>query len=250
LQSRLILVAEDNDTNRKVIHRQLQLLGLSAEMCVNGRDALERWRGGGFALLLIDLHMPEMDGYELTAAVRREEGALHRTPIIALTANALRDEELRCLAAGMDAYLTKPVRLAKLKAVIDVWLDPAARARALQALARSSARAPPPVDLSVLVESVGDDPAVIDEVLRAFGKSAEQSSAELSQAVVDASPQAAADAAHKLKSAARSIGSNRLGQLCAAIEDAAHARRMGELNALVPLFRVELQAVYSFLAAR
>jgi PAS domain S-box-containing protein len=249
-QGRLILVAEDSETNRKVILHQLRLVGFAAEVCVNGCEALERWRSGDFALLLTDLHMPEMDGYELAAAIRGEEGARRHTPIIALTANALRDEELRCRAAGMDAYLTKPVQLPQLKTMLDTWLDPTLQAIALQIRAHTAGEALPPVDLSVLVELIGNDPAGIDEVLQAFRQSATQSGAELSQALIDGSTQAVADAAHKLKSAARSIGGIRLGQICAELEDAAHARRTDGLATLVPLFRAELQAVHSFLAAR
>ncbi|HEX7441362.1 MAG TPA: PAS domain-containing protein, partial [Caldimonas sp.] len=128
-KGRLILVAEDNETNRQVILRQLQLVGFAADVVVNGREALASWRSGDYALLLTDLHMPEMDGYELAAAIRAEEREGHRTPIIAVTANALRDEELRCRAAGMDAYLTKPVRLPQLQAAVEAWLGPAAQTR-------------------------------------------------------------------------------------------------------------------------
>jgi CheY-like chemotaxis protein len=123
---RLILVAEDNEINRKVMLRQLQLVGYVAEVCVNGREALECWRSGRFGLVLTDLHMPEMDGYALATAIRAEEGELRRTPIIAVTANALCEEELRCRNVGMDAYLTKPVRLPQLKAAIEAWLAPPA----------------------------------------------------------------------------------------------------------------------------
>ncbi len=249
LQGRLILVAEDNETNRKVILRQLRLLGFAAEVSVNGREALERWRSGDFALLLTDLHMPEMDGYELAAAIRREETG-HRTPIIALTANALREEELKCRAAGMDAYLTKPVRLPQLKATIEAWLEPSATAHALKEREPASVETTPPIDLDVLAEFVGDDPVVIADMVQAFRQSAAQSSAELEQALNAGSMQAVADAAHKLKSSARAIGGTRLGQLCADIEAGVEARRSDELNALVQLFRVELKAVNSFLATR
>ena len=245
-----ILIAEDNETNRTVILRQLQLMGFAAEVCVNGREAFERWRSGLFALVITDLHMPEMDGYELAAAIRGQEDARHRTPIIALTANALRDEEARCLAAGIDMYLTKPVRLPQLKAAIEHWLDHAMRASALQEGGHASAATSTLVDLKVLEELVGDDPILIDEVLQAFRHSAAQCSDEFSQAISQGSMTAAADAAHKLKSAARSIGSNRLGQICSDIEDAAHARRADRLESLVGLFRSELLAVVGFITAR
>jgi PAS domain S-box-containing protein len=118
-----ILVAEDNETNRKVIQHQFRLLGYACEMHPNGREALQAWRRGRFSLIVTDLHMPEMDGYGLASAIRSEEGGGRRTPIIALTANALREEEARCLALGMDAYLTKPVHLAKLKAIVEGVLE-------------------------------------------------------------------------------------------------------------------------------
>lgn len=118
-QGRLILVAEDNEFNRIVIKQQLRLLGFAADIAADGREALEKWRSGDFGLVLTDLHMPEMDGYALAASIRAEEGPGRRTPIVALTANALHNEEARCLAVGMDAYLTKPAGMARLKETLE-----------------------------------------------------------------------------------------------------------------------------------
>jgi two-component system sensor histidine kinase/response regulator len=102
---RLILVAEDNDINQKVILRQLSLLGFAADVVENGRVALEHWRSGNYALLLTDLHMPELDGYELTAAIRFEEGGSSGIPIVALTANALKGEANHCRAVDRRPFL-------------------------------------------------------------------------------------------------------------------------------------------------
>ena len=124
---RLILVAEDNAINRRVIVEQLRLAGFAADIAVDGREALGRWRSGDYALLLTDLQMPEMDGYELAAAIRAEEGAGRRMPIFALTANSLPDDEARCLALGMDAYLVKPVSLDRMKTILDAALAGAPR---------------------------------------------------------------------------------------------------------------------------
>lgn len=118
-KGRLILVAEDNEFNQTVIVQQLRLLGFAADIASDGREALQKWRSGDFGLVLTDLHMPEMDGYALAAAIRAEEGVGRHTPIIALTANALHHEEARCLAGGMDAYLTKPARLSRLKETLE-----------------------------------------------------------------------------------------------------------------------------------
>ena len=119
---RLILVVEDDDMNRRVIARQMKLIGMAFDMAADGLEAIEKWRSGDFVLVLTDLHMPRMDGYALTAAIRAEEGAARRTPVIALTADSRRDEAQRCLALGMDAYLTKPVDLQNLRAAIETRL--------------------------------------------------------------------------------------------------------------------------------
>lgn len=108
----------------------------------------------------------------------------------------------------------------------------------------------PAVDLSVLTALVGDDPLVVDEILLAFQKSAAQSRGELRQAMRVDSMKSAADAAHKLKSAALSVGALRLGELCAEIERAAQAQRAAEVEALLPLHEAELDAVQRFLDAR
>ena len=124
---RLILVAEDDEVNRLVIAGQLALLGYAAHVAPTGTDALLRWREGGYAILLTDMHMPEMDGYALAEAIRQEELAQRRTriPILALTANALRGESARAQRAGMDGYLTKPLPLSVLKDALAQWLPPA-----------------------------------------------------------------------------------------------------------------------------
>jgi CheY-like chemotaxis protein/HPt (histidine-containing phosphotransfer) domain-containing protein/anti-sigma regulatory factor (Ser/Thr protein kinase) len=249
LHRRLILVAEDNETNRTVILKQLRLAGFGAEVAANGREALQRWRSGDFALLLTDLHMPEIDGYELAAAIRAEEPAGRRMPIIALTANALRDEELRCLAAGMDAYLSKPVRLAQLKTTIEEWLGPSAAADSSRERGRASA-APPTVDLSVLVELIGDEPAEITKVLKSFRALADESSRELRKGVAARSPRVAAEVAHKLKSSARSIGASRLGNICEEIEGAAEGATPDAIAALVRGFEAELDAVFRIIDSR
>jgi two-component system, sensor histidine kinase and response regulator len=250
-QGRLILVAEDNETNRLVIVRQLALLGYAADLVVNGREALEYWRSGDYALLLTDLHMPEMDGYALAAAIRAAESdhadladqaghaAVPRTPILALTANALHDEERLCLAAGMDVYLTKPIRLAQLQRAIEAWLPAPAAAPAA-----APADGPPAVDLNVLVALVGDDPLALAGVLRAFRLSVEQMAHELLLAASAGSQQALAAAAHKMKSGARAIGAARLAEVCAAIEEAG-----GDpiVHTLLPQLHGELQAVLAFL---
>jgi len=126
-QGRLLLIAEDDEVNQMVILRQIELLGYAAEIATDGEEALKMWQSGHYALLLTDLHMPSLDGYALVEAIRHSEllqPASRRTrkPVLALTANALRGEATRAFAAGMDDYLTKPLRLRLLDAALRKWL--------------------------------------------------------------------------------------------------------------------------------
>ncbi|GAB4173858.1 MAG: hypothetical protein Fur0039_15510 [Rhodocyclaceae bacterium] len=246
-RGRLILVAEDNETNQQVIRQQLALLGLAAEIAGDGAEALERWKSGEYALVLTDLHMPRMDGYELTAAIRSAEAdaGAGRSPIIALTANALKGEAERCKAAGMDDYLSKPVRLAELKAVLERWL-PVANAPAGAVQAPAAQR---PVDVGVLAALVGEDAGVIAELLGDFRSSAAAIAADLDAALDAGRFSEAGAAAHKLKSSARSVGALALGEICEGIEQAGKAGEPGALAGLRPHFERELAAVDGYLAA-
>jgi len=117
-----ILVAEDNLINQRVITLLLEKLGYQADIVAHGQEALDALARIPYQLVLMDCHMPEMDGWTATAAIRAREGALRHTPIIALTANALASERERCLAAGMDDYLAKPVPRALLADTLARWL--------------------------------------------------------------------------------------------------------------------------------
>ena len=119
---RQILVAEDNPTNQLVIRKQLEKLGFAPVVMANGLLALDYWRQHPVDLILTDCHMPEMDGFQLTTSIRSAEPDALRVPIIAITANALKGEAERCLAADMDDYLSKPVSLGALGEKIEKWL--------------------------------------------------------------------------------------------------------------------------------
>jgi CheY-like chemotaxis protein len=121
-----ILLAEDNLVNQKVAMRLLERAGHSVRVAGSGREAVTAFRSEAFDLILMDVQMPEMDGLEATAAIRAAEAAAGtHVPIIAMTAHAFAEDGERCLAAGMDAFLTKPVRVAQLHEVIARMVDPA-----------------------------------------------------------------------------------------------------------------------------
>jgi CheY-like chemotaxis protein/HPt (histidine-containing phosphotransfer) domain-containing protein len=244
-QGRLILVAEDNDTNQKVILQQLMLLGYTADIANNGREALQRWQSGDYAILLADLHMPEMDGYELTVAIRQQEAGAARMPIIAFTANALKGEAEHCLSIGMDDYLSKPVQLVILKAMLAKWLP----VTPLQPIAAAAApQVPVVLDVNVLKALVGDDEAVIRDFLSDFRVSAAGIAAELRTACDAEQTGGASALAHKLKSSARSVGALGLGDLCEAMERSGKAGESHKLALQLLHFEQELIRVDSLLA--
>src|SRR5690606_35381488 len=115
-----ILVAEDDTVKQKVTLRQLKKLGYKADIAANGLEVLSAFDQNAYDVVLMDCHMPEMDGFEATGALRHKN--LAKQPhIIALTANAMQGDREKCLAAGMDEYVSKPVQLAELQAALGQW---------------------------------------------------------------------------------------------------------------------------------
>ncbi|MCX7168433.1 MAG: ATP-binding protein, partial [Rhodocyclales bacterium] len=246
----LVLIVDDHPINRKLLARQIELLGLRAETTENGEAALAQWRTGRYAVVITDCHMPVMDGYALTRAIRGIEvdEARSRTPVFAWTANALADEIENCQAAGMDELLVKPADLVQLKAVLRKWL-PTGVAGSVDTLAAvSPAPTLVPVDVSVLAALVGDDPATIREFLLDFRTSATSIAAELSAACAAGAAAQAEALAHKLKSSARAVGALALGELCAELEAAGKTGQAAALSGVWPRFEAEMAAVDTTLA--
>ena len=121
-----VLVVDDNAVNRKILARQLELAGATTDVAASGEEALQLWHRGGHDLVLADLQMPAMDGFELARRIRAAEAGegRTRTPILAMTASTLEEEESRSRAAGMDGFVTKPIGIDRLRATLDIWLTP------------------------------------------------------------------------------------------------------------------------------
>ena len=247
-QHRLILVAEDNEINQRVIREQLGLLGYVTDIAKTGREALERSQSGQYALLLTDLHMPEMDGYDLTLQIRLTEAGRARMPIIALTANALKGEAERCLAVGMDDYLSKPAPLAALSAALEKWLPAASPSKTSQGSPSAAGHSSSvPVQVSALEALVGTDPQLIQELLQEFVVNAARLAAVLTRACKEGQSRVAAEVGHKLKSSSRSVGALQLSELAAAMEAAGNAEDPALLTELLPGFEREMASVDVYL---
>ncbi len=125
-----VLLAEDNVVNRRVATRMLENLGCAVDVAIDGRDALRAAGRSDYALILMDCHMPELDGLEATRELRRiEAGTERHVPVVALTANAMGGDRQRCIEAGMDDYLSKPIEMAELERTIVRWIPALARVR-------------------------------------------------------------------------------------------------------------------------
>ncbi len=260
-QGKLILVAEDNEINQKVIRQQLTLLGYAADIANDGREALGRWQNCHYGLILTDLHMPEIDGFELTRSVRGLESGTSHIPIVALTANALKGEREHCINAGMDDYLSKPVQLEDLRAMLEKYLptnqaDSNKDARSKQDADASSAASPAetaapaaevPVDVHILEEFVGNDPEIIKEMLHDYRINAAQTAAELRAAFQDGQITTVGSIAHKLKSSSRSVGALKLGEICAAMEQAGKRNDKQSLEPLLIQFDAAINEVVTYL---
>ncbi len=207
-----VLVVDDHPINREVLVRQLLALGVAADSAADGREGLRAWQAGHYAIVFADIHMPQMDGFEMTAEIRRQELAnkQSRTPIVGVTANAMAGEDERCRAAGMDGYLSKPVSLARLRATLQRWLQ-------------GGDGAAPAIDPSVLDPWLPSDAEARQQLLRKFGLSASESGRDIETAMAAGDLPALAAAAHRLKGSALAVGARALGDAATILERAAKA---------------------------
>ncbi|HEU0154008.1 MAG TPA: ATP-binding protein [Arenimonas sp.] len=221
----LVLIVDDHPTNRLVVARQLALAGYASESAEDGVKGLAAWRTGRYALVLSDVHMPEMDGYEMARALREEEArdGKARTPVIALTAAALKGEAERCLAAGMDEFLAKPVSIPELVACLRRWL-PHTVPLAGEVMPTTLPQAhddPTPLDGSVLDLITGGNPNEARAVMEDFLEATASDLQGLSGARSSGDLERLARQAHKIKGAARLVGANPLAEAAGAAEAAA-----------------------------
>ncbi len=204
---RRVLVAEDNTINQKVIARQLEKLGLHVDVVANGSEAIDALRNIPYDIVLMDCQMPELDGYEATGIIRKSESMPFREiPIIALTANAVKGDRERCIAAGMSDYLCKPVKLTELEAMMSKWLE-----------AKPSLPALDEATVANLEELTGDT-SLVQELTELFQKEAPERAARLGELFSQGNLDEVKKVAHALGSSAGNIGGAHLCNLCRELE--------------------------------
>jgi signal transduction histidine kinase/two-component SAPR family response regulator/HPt (histidine-containing phosphotransfer) domain-containing protein len=247
-----VLIAEDNPVNQKLIRAQLGKLGYRPDVVANGREAVEAVERVAYDLVLMDCRMPEMNGLDATRAIRAREGGKRRTQIIAMTANALERDRRRCLEAGMDDYLAKPLHLDDLRGALERALERAApfacAATDNETAVAEPAGEEPVVRRDVLDGLRGDLLAdgsneEFREIIDLFLGNAERNCNAVRQALARGDQHAIELAAHSLKGSSSTMGAARMAALCATIEELSHSGALDSAGALVDRLEGELQLV-------
>ena len=260
------MLVEDNPVNRQVAQRLLTLLGLSFAVAENGKEALEQLERDAFDVVLLDCQMPVMDGYTAVRIQRQNETAKssRHMPVIAMTANAMAGDREKCLRAGMDDYLSKPLNRALLEQTLRRWIPAGAASRAPSAA--PAAAAPPPrpspapafavqsppipavtapgaaLDADVvrdLLEVMGDE---FTDLVRVYLEDTPKSIALLEKAAGAADNQGLIAPAHSLKSTSANLGALSLSELAKRLE---HGARSGDLGNEAPMLVAELARTFA-----
>lgn len=269
-----VLVVEDQPINQKVVQRILSNLGCTVDLAENGAIAIQKLETSSYDLILMDCAMPVMDGYEATREIRRRRLA-GKARIVAMTAHALKGEREKCLAAGMDDYLTKPFRSSDLEQILSACesqSDSSERIEASAGKEEGSLSPPPPRELdhdvalqaatpspsipslspsrvrfnpSQLRDSCGKDPTFIREVIAVSKESFPEQIAKMEALLAGEDAAAIRDQAHGLKGAVAMLGGERARDLAKAIEMAAKEGNLAECRRLWPVFREEVQSLWA-----
>jgi CheY-like chemotaxis protein/HPt (histidine-containing phosphotransfer) domain-containing protein len=242
-----ILLAEDNITNQKVALAILEKMGYRVDAVANGREVIEALETLPYALVLMDCQMPEMDGYEATRVIRDPASKVrsHDIPVIAMTAYAMQGDREKCLAAGMNDYISKPVQPVELAATLAHWLvrfEPEAEAAA----PRPAVQPPPPsevFDEADLLRRLMGDKTTARSICSVFAEEASANIAGLQDALVASDFARAARLAHSLKGSSANLGAPGLREVAAKIEKLLQSGDASAAGALVPQLRERFETL-------
>lgn len=210
-----VLVAEDNVVNQRLALAILSKLGYDADLAANGREAVEHVENGKYLAVLMDCQMPEMDGFEATRRIREIEPPRGSVAIIAMTANALAGDRERCVAAGMNDYISKPVRVTELARVLDRWITATERPAELAE--------PKALDVGVIegIKSLntGDEADVLADLVHTYIEDANARLSALREAVERSDAAAVEREAHTLKGSSANVGAYRVAERSQALQN-------------------------------
>ena len=234
-----VLLVEDNPTNQAVVGRQLDTLGYSASIVGDAERALEILSRERYDVVLLDCELPEMDGYAATREIRRREGHARHTIIVALTAHATEGQRERCLSAGMDDYLSKPVKLQALAEMVDRWAGekpngngPSSSVTTDEEAAELIEKGVDPTKLVEIAQLSQAGERVVREILDEFLTDMSSRMHSIKRAIESSDWRELADLAHPLRSAAAIVGARRFSAMCAELEKLARANRVSEATSV------------------
>ncbi len=246
-----ILLAEDNPTNQQVALGILEKLGFGADTAANGREAVRALETVPYDLVLMDVQMPEMDGFEATRAIRSgKTGALNpKIPIIAMTAHAMKGDRERCLEAGMDDYLSKPIVPQALAEALEKWVENARTPSPPEDAPRGAAERPgaiPVFDRQALLTRLMDDEELAGRIIAVFLEDVPKRILALRGHLDRGDTAAAGGQAHAIKGAAANVGGLALSAVASEMEEAGKTGRANELPSLLP----EMERQFALLKKR
>jgi two-component system, sensor histidine kinase and response regulator len=242
-----VLVAEDNEVNRALAVRLLAKRGHEAVVVGTGSEAVNAWEQGRFDLILMDLQMPQMDGIAAATAIRdREKARATYTPIIALTANAARADEVRCRAAGMDAFMSKPVRIAAFYHTITAVLDGGASTYAEE---EALTDVPEVFDLESALRTVDGERELLDGMIAIFMRQTPRVMQDIDAAIAGAEVSTLEIAAHKLKGSVAMFGARAAREAAQRLEDLAESRDLSMVPPAREALGVEIERLTAALDA-
>jgi signal transduction histidine kinase/CheY-like chemotaxis protein/HPt (histidine-containing phosphotransfer) domain-containing protein len=252
-----VLVVEDNPVNLEVAVAILESMGCVVETAAHGRHALDRHASGEYGMIFMDCQMPEMDGFEAAAEIRRREALSGRhTPIVALTASVVEDGRRRCLAVGMDDYLAKPFTLEQMRAMLTTWLGPRERpaTREHLSLVTQAAAPPDPIDEQVLA-SLGrlqteGRPDIVQHLIELFFKDGSDLLMDLDSGAATGDAALLYRASHALKSASANLGAIALSAHCQELEALSKSGTVTDAARLVKAIREDYRTVEARLSDR
>ena len=244
----MILLVEDNTMNQLVGSKVLAKLGFRFDIANHGGEAVSAIRAKSYDAVLMDCQMPEMDGYQATAEIRRLEGTARHTPIIAMTAAAMEGDRETCLAAGMDDYITKPVRLDAIAAVLERWIPrPTVEGVAAHETILAPVEGmPDPLDeaqIELLRELDDGEGAVLGEIIDQYLTQTVETRGELVRVIGEGDPNALERTAHTLRGASANVGASAVAAVCAEMEMRGRSAQLDGADALVERFDSEFARV-------